>query len=62
LQFTGDRSQVNSTEIFNLQGAKVFESTGLQTTLDLSGQTPGMYFVQLRTNSKNITHKMMVEK
>ena len=60
--FAGDRSQVYATEIFNLQGGKVYESSGFQPTLDLSNAPSGIYFVQIRLNSRNIVKKIVLEK
>jgi len=62
LMFTGDKSQVYSTEVFNAEGAKVYESRGFQSTLDLSNAPSGVYFAQIHLYTRNIVKKIVVEK
>ena len=62
LLFKGDRSQVYSTEIFNSQGEKVYESMGLQSKFDLSNKPQGVYFLLIHLYSKTINLKLVVEK
>ena len=40
LLFTGNRSRVQSTEIFSTWGKKIYESKGFQSKFDLSGNRP----------------------
>ncbi|HXB31109.1 MAG TPA: ice-binding family protein [Puia sp.] len=61
LSLTGDKSQVISVEIFNALGERVYGSAGFQSYFDLSDQSTGVYFVQVRLNSKTITLKVMVK-
>lgn len=60
--FTGDRSQLNSTEIFNSSGEKVFGSTGLPSTFDLSGQAAGIYFLNAHLYSETLNRILVVKK
>lgn len=60
--FTGDISQVLSIEVFNSQGEKVYGSIGFQSKIDLSGQAPGVYFVQLYLDSKTIHQQIVVKR
>jgi Ice-binding-like/Secretion system C-terminal sorting domain len=60
--FTGEKNQVSSTDIFNSLGEKVYESTGLQSNVDLSGKSSGMYIVQIHLNSKIITQEIILNK
>lgn len=62
LAFTGDPSQINSTEVFDAQGRKVLESYGFQPYFDLSNERPGLYFVRIHMNSKYITQEVLVAK
>jgi len=62
LLFKGDASQVYSTEIFNAQGEKLYESLGLQSKFDLSNKPPGVYFLSIHLYSKTINLKLVVEK
>ena len=60
LLFTGDKSQVSLTEIFNSLAEKVYESAGFQSTFDLSNKPAGHYFVQIHLPSKTITLDVVV--
>lgn len=60
--FSGDISQVSSTEIFNFQGVKVYRANGFQSKINLTNQAPGIYLVQVQLNSKIITRKIVVTK
>ena len=60
--FSGDISQVSSTEIFNVQGVKVYRSNGFQSKINLTNQAPGIYLVRVQLNSKIITRKIVVSK
>jgi hypothetical protein len=62
LLYTGDRSQVISTEIYNALGERISESAGFQSTLDLSGKATGAYFVQVHLFSKMIHLTAVVSK
>jgi hypothetical protein len=62
LLYTGDKGQVHSIEVFNSLGEKTYESTGFQSTIDLSGKTSGIYIVQVHLNSKIINRQILVQK
>ena len=54
LLFSGDRTQVSATEIFNSLGEQVYGSFGFQSTFDLSNRPSGEYFVQIHLPSKTV--------
>jgi hypothetical protein len=62
LLFTGDKTKVSSTEIFNSVGEKVYESIGFQSTFDVSNKPAGDYFVQIHLPSKTINLEVVVKK
>jgi Ice-binding-like/Secretion system C-terminal sorting domain len=62
LLYTGDKTQVSSTEIFNSVGEQVYESIGFQSTFNLSGKPSGEYFIQIHLFSKTITLETVVVK
>ena len=62
LLYTGDRTKVSSTEIFNAEGKKVFESNGFQSSLDLSNKPSGEYYVQMHLPTKTVNLKVLVLK
>ena len=62
LSYTGDWSQVYSTEIFDALGEKIYGSTGFQPDVDLTSRPSGMYFVQIRLNSKTIRQELILRK
>jgi hypothetical protein len=61
LLYTGDRSQVTSTKIFNVLGEKVYESAGFTPEIDLTGKAPGAYFLQIHLNSRTIQQEIIVK-
>ena len=60
--FTGDKSQVISTEVFNTLGQRVSESVGFQPMVDLSGKGTGVYFLKVHMISKSINLAAVVNK
>jgi hypothetical protein len=60
--FTGDKSQVNLTEIFNSIGEMVYHYAGFQANFDLSNQAPGVFFVNIHYNSTTLTREILIEK
>jgi hypothetical protein len=62
LAFTGDKSQVVATEIFNTLGQKILESRGFQSNVDLSGKPAGVYFVEIRFVLRTINLSAIVKK
>jgi len=62
LLFKGAAGQAYSIEIFNLQGQKLYESTGFQSKFDLSNQAPGVYIMRVQQNSKTQNLKFVIER
>ena len=62
LSFTGDKTQVSSTVIFNSVGEKVYESIGFESTFDLSNKPAGGYFVQIQLPSRTVNLGVVVVK
>lgn len=62
LTYTGNRSEISSTQIFNIRGEKVFESNGSQTKFNLSNKTAGTYFLRIQTKSKVINRIIIIER
>jgi len=60
--YPGDKDQVRSTEIFTLQGQKVYGTTGFHPSPDLSEKPPGIYFVYVHLYSKIIKRKIVVKR
>jgi hypothetical protein len=60
--FTGDKSQVYSTEIYNSVGERVCMFTGFKSAFDLYNQASGVYFIQLHLQSKNLNQEVVVQK
>jgi len=59
-QFNGDPADVHSISIFNALGEQVYSSTGLRALIDLSANTPGLYFMRVRLKTGAITSKIVV--
>jgi hypothetical protein len=62
LLFTGDKTQISSTELFNAAGEKVYESNGFQSTFDLFNKPSGEYFVRIHLPSKAINLGIVIAK
>ena len=62
LNFNSDKSLILSTEIFNVQGEKVFQSNAFQSKINLSNHAAGIYLVRIHLNSKIITRKIVISK
>jgi hypothetical protein len=62
LLYSGDRSQVHSTEIFNAQGKKVYEAIGLPAKINLSANAAGMYVIYVHLDSKTVKCMMLIVK
>ena len=60
--FNGDKNLISSTEIFNVQGEKVYQSNAFQAKVNLSNQAAGIYLVRINLNSKVIVRKIVVSK
>lgn len=62
LSFTGDRSEISSTQIFNIHGEKIYESNGSQTKFNLSSKTAGTYFLRVQMKSKVINRIIIIKR
>ncbi len=62
INFSGDKNEISSTEIFNVQGVKVYSSNVYQSKIDLTKQAPGIYLVRVQHNATIITRKIIVAK
>ena len=62
LLYNGDRASVRSTEIFDLQGQKVYEAVGLPLKVNMHGNAAGMYLIYVHLNSTTIKLTMLLVK
>ena len=69
LQWAVGNGQLTSTatlSIYNVVGEKIYVKDGKQlnntTTIDLSDQPNGIYFMQLKTETSTITKKIIINK
>ena len=60
--FEGDRNQVINTTVSDMNGKKVYQSSGLKSTIDLSNQPEGVYLLQVKTVSKIYSDKIIIQK
>lgn len=62
-QVYSSRSKVQSLKVVNLLGEVVYQSqiNNLQSTIDLSKEAKGIYFVQLQTEKGTVNRKIVVE-
>lgn len=56
-----DTDQPYSYEIFNSQGRKIYEIAGAQTKFDISGQPPGIYYMNAQLDSKIMNLKFLIK-
>lgn len=61
LLFEGNTDEINSIDIFNSQGQKVYSSIGFQSTFDLSNNVSGLYFMRVQQNSKSISLNLILD-
>jgi len=62
LSYTGNRNSIQSIEVFNSLGQTVCESKSFQQTFDLSGNKPGVYFINIRTHAKAVYFKVVIKR
>jgi len=60
LKFTGNINLPIAIEIFNVQGQKIYETPSFQSKFDLSNKPRGIYFMNVKLNSKNINLRFIV--
>ena len=54
LLYNESENKINSIEIFNSRGQNIYRSSKAQSTIDLSGQLPGLYYLQIQQDSEVI--------
>ena len=62
LNYTGEYGRVNSMEVFNAVGEKIWESAVLLSNIDLSGKPAGVYIVQVHLDSKIINRQVVIRR
>ena len=60
LVYSGDKKDISLIEIFNMQGVKIYQSNGFQSTFNLKNQADGMYIIVAHLNGKTITNKILI--
>jgi hypothetical protein len=60
MRFHGNSSDVNSIGIFNSRGQQIYSSKTLQSEFDLSGNSPGLYFMHVQYDAKVLTSKFVI--
>lgn len=58
---SGNLDEFKSVEVFNSMGQKVYASTDASKVIDLSAETHGLYFVNLKTSYKTTTRKLIIK-
>lgn len=61
LTYTGENAKINSMEIFNASGEKIFGSASILSNIDLSGKPAGVYYVQIHLNSKRMVRQIVLK-
>jgi len=62
LEFNGDKNLVQSIAVDNVLGEEIYQVAGFQSTIDLSDNLEGIYFVRLFYNAIMLSKKIMLEK
>ncbi len=52
LLYTGNTSTINSIDIFNSTGQKIYSSTDFQSSFDFTNSVPGFYYINIQQNSE----------
>ena len=60
--YDGNVSLVKLTQVFNSAGKKVFEAKKLQSSIDLSANASGLYYVKVHTNTAIIIKPILIKK
>lgn len=50
---------VNSVKVFNVNGQLMLDLKGIESKIDISTLTPGVYFITLQTNEGTVTEKVI---
>jgi len=62
LSFDGDRSKVQSIEIYDVLGERIYYSGAWQSGIDLSDKPSGTYFVHFTTDSRTVIKEIVIKK
>jgi hypothetical protein len=62
LQFDGDVKNVQSIEIYNTLGEKVYYSNHFESTVNISNQPNGVYFIHVNLISNRIVEKLILQR
>jgi len=62
LLFNGDNTQVNSIEIYNVNGERVYYSKKFQSEISLPDKKSGLYFIHVILPTKIINEKLLIER
>lgn len=62
LSFDGDRTKIQSIEIFNVLGERVYYSAGWQSVIDLTEKGAGTYFVQVTTDTRTEIREVVLKR
>ena len=62
LSFDGDRSKVQSIEVYDVLGERIYYSGGWQSSLDLSDKPSGTYFVHFITDGRTVIKEIVIKK
>ena len=60
LFYNCNSSEINSIDVINTQGQKIYSSIDFQSTFDLSNNVPGIYFMSIQKNSEIICLKFII--
>lgn len=62
LSLTGDGTQVNTVEIFGVNGERIGQPARPQNSYDLSSSPTGIYLLKIQLPAKTIFRKILIEK
>jgi hypothetical protein len=62
LSFDGDKSKVQSIEVYDVLGERIYYSGGWQSSLDLSDKPSGTYFVHFITDGRTVIKEVVIKK
>jgi hypothetical protein len=60
LKFSGDIEKINTIEIHNLSGEKIFTHNGYIESIDFSDQPKGIYYIVVFYGNKRIIEKFTI--
>lgn len=62
VDYTGDKSQVQSITIYSVQGVKVYSVNGYQNSISIAGKPDGTYFLYFTLPGKTIARRIVLRK